>query len=68
MAETATSPYNLRSREEVVELPVQLQLSEDSKFMANLLASDSTQNGQVSGSDSSLNDSDCDALVNTPRL
>ena len=66
MAETATRPYNLRSREEVVELPVQLHLSDDNRFMSNLLASNRTQTGQVSGSDSSIHGSDCDALVNCP--
>ena len=66
MAEVATRPYNLRSREEVAELPVQLRLSDDHRFMSNLLASDRTQTGQVSGSDSSIHDSDCDALVNSP--
>ena len=66
MAESATRPYNLRSREEVVELPVQLHLADDEKFISDLLASDRTQTGQVSGSDSSLNDTDCDALINSP--
>ena len=66
MAEVATCPYNLRSREEVVELPVQLHLSDDNRFMSSLLASDRTHTGQVSGSDSSIHDTDCDALVNSP--
>ena len=66
MAEAATHPYNLRSREEVVELPVQLHLADDEKFISDLLASDRTHTGQVLGSDSSLNDTDCDALVNSP--
>ena len=66
MAEAATRPYNLRSREEVVELPVQLHLADDEKFISDLLASDRTHTGQVLGSDSSLNDTDCDALINSP--
>ena len=60
MVETATRPYNLRSREQVVELPVQLHLADDEKFISDLLAGDRTQTGQVSGSDSSLSDNDCD--------
>ena len=47
MAEAATRPYNLRSREEIVELPVQLQLSDDTRFMSDLLANNK-ENGQVS--------------------
>ena len=66
MAEAATRPYNLRSREEVVELPVQLQLSDDTRFMSDLLASDKTKTGQVSDTDSSIDESDCDAFVNSP--
>ena len=49
-----------------MELPVQLHLADDEKFLSDLLASDRTQTGQVSGSDSSLNDTDCDALLNSP--
>ena len=37
MAEAATRPYNLRSREEVMELPVQLHLSDDNRFMSSPL-------------------------------
>ena len=66
MAETATRPYNLRSREQVIELPVQLHLADDEKFISDLLAGDRTQTGQVSGSDSSLSDNDCDALITSP--
>ena len=66
MAEAATRPYNLRSREQVVELPVQLHLADDEKFISDLLAGDRTQTGQISGSDSSLSDTDCDALINSP--
>ena len=49
-----------------MEVPVQLHLSDDNRFMPNLLASDKTHTGQGSGSDSSIHDSDCDALVNSP--
>ena len=66
MAEAATHPYNLRLREEVVELPVQLQLSDDTRFMSDLMASDRTQTGQVSDTDSSIDESDCEALVYSP--
>ena len=66
MAEAATHPYNLRSREQVVEVPVQLHLADDEKFISDLLAGDRTQTGQVSGSDSSLSHTDCDALINSP--
>ena len=66
MAEAATRLYNLRSREPVVELPVQLHLADDEKFISDLLAGDRTQTGQVSGSDSSLSDNDCDALITSP--
>ena len=65
MEETATRPYNLRSRE-VVELPVQLQLSDDIRFMSDLLTSDRTDTGQVYDSESSTNDSDCEVLINSP--
>ena len=65
MAEAATRPYNLRSREEVVELPVQLQLSDDTRFMSDLLANNK-DNGQVSDTDSSIDERDCEALVNSP--
>ena len=49
-----------------MEFPVQLHMVDDNTFMSNLLASDRTQTGQVSGSDSLIHDSDCDALVNSP--
>ena len=65
MAKAATRPYNLRSREEVLELPVQLQLLDDTRFMSDLLASDKTQTRQVSDTDSSIDESDCEALVNS---
>ena len=65
MAEAATRPYNLRSREEIVELPVQLQLSDDTRFMSDLLANNK-ENGQVSDTDSSIDERDCEALLNSP--
>ena len=65
MAEAATCPYNLRSREEIVELPVQLQLSDDTRFMSDLLANNK-ENGQVSDTDSSIDERDCEALANSP--
>ena len=63
MAEAATHPYNLRSREETVELPVQLQLSDDTRFMSDLLANNNKENGQVSDTDSSIDERDCEALL-----
>ena len=63
MADKVTRQYNLRSKEEVVELPVQLQLSDDGRFMSDLLAKEGKHIGQVSDSDSSINDSDCEALI-----
>ena len=63
MADKVTCPYNLRSKEDVVEVPVQLQLSDDSRFMSDLLASDRAYTGQVFDSESSINDSDCEALI-----
>ena len=42
MAEAATRPYNLQSRDEFVELPVHLHLSDDNRFMLDLLASNRT--------------------------
>ena len=59
MAESASRPYNLRSKDEVVELPVQLHLSDDNRFMSDLLASNRTHTGQVTDSESSINKSDC---------
>ena len=66
MAEAATRPYNLRSREETVELPVQLQLSDDTRIMSDLLAYNK-ENGQVSDTNSSIDERDCEALVNSPN-
>ena len=68
MAETATRPYNLRSREEVVELPLQLQLLDVTIFMSYLQASDRILTGQISDSESSINDSDYGALVSSPNF
>ena len=60
MAGTSTRQYNLRSgKQETLQFPVQLQL-EDSKFLTQLLKQ---QNGQVSDSESSISESDCEALI-----
>ena len=66
MAEKATHPYNLRSKAEVVEVPVQLHLSDYNRFLSDLLASDRTHTGQVTDSESSINDSNCETLINKP--
>ena len=63
IADKVTRLYNLRSKEDVVEVPVQLQLSDDSRFMLDLLANGRTHTGHVSDSDSSINDSDCKILI-----
>ena len=63
MADRVTRQYNLRSKEDVVAVPVQLQLSDDGRFMSDLLANKGTHTGQVSDSESSINDSDCEALT-----
>ena len=63
MADKATRPYNLRSKEDVVEVPMQLHMSDDNRFMPDLLASNRAYTGQVSDSESSINDSDCEALI-----
>ena len=60
MAGTSTRQYNLRSgKQETLQLPVQLQL-ENSKFLTELLRQ---QNGQVSDSESSISESDCEVLI-----
>ena len=60
MAGTSTRQYNLRSgKQETLQLPVQLQL-EDTKFLIELLKQ---QNGQVSDSESSISESDCEVLI-----
>ena len=52
--------------ESVTTLPQwPLHLSDDNQFMSDL-AGDRTHTGQVLGSDSSIHDSDCDVLVNSP--
>ena len=58
MAGTSTRQYNLRSgNQETLQFPVQL---EDVKFLTELLKQ---QNGQVSDSESSISESDCEALI-----
>ena len=61
----STHQYNLRSAGQgTVELPVELHMSEDSTFMKELLASQQdSETGQVSDNDSSINESDCEALI-----
>ena len=60
MAGTSTQQYNLRSgNQETIQFPVQLQM-EDGKFLTELLKQ---QNGQVSDSESSISESDCEALI-----
>ena len=68
MATVSTRQYNLRSQaQDTVQLPVELHLAEDATFMKDLLASQrNPQSGQVSDNDSSINDSDCDALIASP--
>ena len=56
----STRQYNLRSgKQESLQFPVQLQL-DDTKFLTELLRQ---QNGQVSDSESSISESDCEALI-----
>ena len=61
----STRQYNLRSAGQgTVELPVELHMSEDSTFVKELLASQQDPTtGQVSDNDSSINESDCEALI-----
>ena len=60
MTGTSTRQYNLRSgNQETLQFPVQLQM-EDGKFLTELLKQ---QNGQVSDSESSINESNCEALI-----
>ena len=65
MATPSTSQYNLHSSsQETVQLPVELHMSEDSTFLRNLLAIQKASIfGQVSDNESSLNESDCEAIV-----
>ena len=54
MAVSSTRQYNLRSNgSEVVHLPVELHMAEDTAFMRDLLATQkSSTSGQVSDNDS----------------
>ena len=65
MAAPSTRQYNLHSSDQqTVQLPVELHMAEDSTFLKDLLASQKTPgSGQVSANDSSINDSDCEALI-----
>ena len=66
MAGTSTRQYNLRSgKQEGLQFPVQLQLSEDTEFLKTLL---NHQNGQVSDSESSISEADCEALINDSHV
>ena len=61
----STRQYKLRSaRQDTVELPVEIHTSQDSTFMKELLASQQDPSSeQVSDNESSINDSDCEALI-----
>ena len=61
----STRQYNLRSDGQgIVEVPVELHMSEDNTFMKELLVSQQeSTTGQVSDNDSSINESDCEALI-----
>ena len=65
MADIPTRQYDLRSgRREELHVPVHIQMSEDSTFLKQLMATQgqgSSNSGQVSDI-SSLNESDCDVL------
>ena len=65
MANPSNRQYNLRStKQDVIQLPVQLQWSDDSKFLSDLLKKDNvTHSGQVTDSDSSIDEIDCEALI-----
>ena len=41
-------------------------MSNDTRFLSDLLASDRTHTGQVTDSESSIIDSDCEALISSP--
>ena len=66
MADIPTRQYDLRSgRREELHVPVHIQMSEDSTFLKQLMATQgqgSSNSGQVSDI-SSLNESDCDVLI-----
>ena len=64
MAAPSTHQYNLHScGHETVQLPVELHMAEDSTFMKDLASQQPTVSGQVSDNESSINDSDCEALI-----
>ena len=66
MAGTSTRQYNLRSgKQEGLQFPVQIQLSEDTEFLKTLL---NHQNRQVSDSESSVSEADCEALINDSHV
>ena len=61
----STRQYKLCSaHQDTVELPVEIHTSQDSTFMKELLASQQDpSSAQVSDNESSLNESDCEALI-----
>ena len=61
----STHQYKLRSAHlDNVELPVEIHMSQDRTFMKELLASQQDpSSGQVPDNDSSINESDCEALI-----
>ena len=65
MATASTRQYNLHSNgHDTLQLPVELHMAEDRTFMKDLLASQKNPlSRQVSDNDSSINDSDCEALI-----
>ena len=66
MAGPSTRQYNLCSNGNEVHVPVELHMAEDSTFMRDLLqAQKSSSSGQVSDNDSSISESDCEALIAT---
>ena len=66
MAGTSTRQYNLCSgKQEGLQIPVQIQLSEDTEFLKTLL---NEQNRQVSDSESSISEADCEALINDSQV
>ena len=65
MAIPSTRQYTLRSSgQETVQLPVELHMHEDSIFIQDLLAAQkASTSGQVSDNESSITESDCEALI-----
>ena len=59
MAETEKKQYNLRSGSETVKLPVQIQISNDSEFLARVIQNDQDSDSGES-CDSNLN---CSAVI-----